>query len=127
MDLTETIKTLVHLGQEHGYVTYDDINDILPDNLSPDDLDALRSSRLKERINRAAALVVFGNVLEGVQVEVPAEFAIDPTQEILVERSGHAGRIVVGELEGSAILLAVDAEQQGIAAAQTRPQPSQEC
>jgi RNA polymerase primary sigma factor len=43
VDLTETIKTLVHLGHEHGYVTYDDINDILPDNLSPDDLDALLS------------------------------------------------------------------------------------
>jgi RNA polymerase primary sigma factor len=41
VDLTETIKTLVHLGQEHGYVTYDDINDVLPDNLSPDDLDIL--------------------------------------------------------------------------------------
>ncbi len=41
VDLTETIKTLVHLGQEHGYVTYDDINDVLPDNLSPDDLDVL--------------------------------------------------------------------------------------
>ena len=40
-DLTETIKTLLHLAQEHGYITYDDINDILPDNLSPDDLDAL--------------------------------------------------------------------------------------
>jgi RNA polymerase primary sigma factor len=43
VDLTETIKTLLHLSQEHGYVTYDDINDILPDNLSPDDLDALLS------------------------------------------------------------------------------------
>jgi len=43
VDLTETIKTLVHLGQEHGYVTYDDINDVLPDNLSPDDLDILLS------------------------------------------------------------------------------------
>src|SRR5487761_2681106 len=43
VDLTETIKTLVHLGQEHGYVTYDDINDVLPDNLSPDDLDVLLS------------------------------------------------------------------------------------
>jgi len=41
VDLTETIKTLLHLGQEHGYITYDDINDVLPDNLSPDDLDAL--------------------------------------------------------------------------------------
>ncbi|HEV2693556.1 MAG TPA: RNA polymerase sigma factor region1.1 domain-containing protein, partial [Verrucomicrobiae bacterium] len=41
VDLSETIKTLLHLSQEHGYITYDDINDILPDNLSPDDLDAL--------------------------------------------------------------------------------------
>ncbi len=43
VDLTETVKTLLHLSQEHGYVTYDDINDILPDNLNPDDLDALLS------------------------------------------------------------------------------------
>ncbi|MFO1478157.1 MAG: RNA polymerase sigma factor region1.1 domain-containing protein, partial [Verrucomicrobiota bacterium] len=41
IDLTETIKTLLHLAQENGYVTYDDINDILPDNLNPDDLDEL--------------------------------------------------------------------------------------
>jgi RNA polymerase primary sigma factor len=41
VDLSETIKTLLHLSQEHGYITYDDINDILPDNLSPEDLDAL--------------------------------------------------------------------------------------
>jgi RNA polymerase primary sigma factor len=43
VDLTETIKTLLHISQEHGYVTYDDINDILPDNLSPEDLDAVLS------------------------------------------------------------------------------------
>jgi RNA polymerase primary sigma factor len=43
MDLTETIKTLLHLSQEHGYITYDDINDILPDNLSPEDLDSVLS------------------------------------------------------------------------------------
>jgi RNA polymerase primary sigma factor len=41
IDLTETVKTLLHLAQENGYVTYDDINDILPDNLNPDDLDEL--------------------------------------------------------------------------------------
>jgi RNA polymerase primary sigma factor len=34
---------LLHLAQEHGYITYDDINDVLPDNLSPEDLDALLS------------------------------------------------------------------------------------
>jgi RNA polymerase primary sigma factor len=43
MDFSETIKMLLHLAQEHGYITYDDINDVLPDNLSPDDLDALLS------------------------------------------------------------------------------------
>ena len=41
VDLTETVKTLLHLAQVHGYITYDDINDILPDNLNPEDLDAL--------------------------------------------------------------------------------------
>ena len=41
IDLTETVKTLLHLAQEHGYVTYDDINDILPDGLNPDNLDQL--------------------------------------------------------------------------------------
>src|ERR1041385_6594511 len=44
VDLTETIKTLLHLAHEHGHVTYDDINDILPDGLSPDDLDELYST-----------------------------------------------------------------------------------
>src|ERR1041385_1322189 len=41
VDLTETIKTLLHLAHENGHVTYDDINDILPDGLSPDELDEL--------------------------------------------------------------------------------------
>src|SRR6266850_6390140 len=41
VDLTETIKTLLQLAREHGHVTYDDINDVLPDGLSPDDLDEL--------------------------------------------------------------------------------------
>jgi RNA polymerase primary sigma factor len=41
VDLTETIKTLLHLAHEHGHVTYDDINDVLPDGLSPEDLDEL--------------------------------------------------------------------------------------
>ncbi len=40
-DLTETIKTLLHLAHENGHITYDDINDVLPEGLSPDDLDEL--------------------------------------------------------------------------------------
>ncbi len=41
VDLTETVRTLLHLAQEHGYITYDDVNDVLPDNLNPEDLDLL--------------------------------------------------------------------------------------
>ena len=41
IDLAETIKTLLHLAHENGHITYDDINDVLPDGLSPEDLDAL--------------------------------------------------------------------------------------
>ncbi|HNQ73270.1 MAG TPA: RNA polymerase sigma factor RpoD [Verrucomicrobiota bacterium] len=41
VDMTETVKMLLHLSQEHGYITFDDINDILPDGLTPADLDTL--------------------------------------------------------------------------------------
>ena len=41
IDLAETIKTLLHLAHENGHVTYDDINDVLPEGLSPEDLDEL--------------------------------------------------------------------------------------
>jgi RNA polymerase primary sigma factor len=39
--LAETVKTLMHLAHENGHVTYDDINDVLPEGMSPDDLDEL--------------------------------------------------------------------------------------
>jgi RNA polymerase primary sigma factor len=41
VDLTSVIKNLVQLAREQGHLTFDDINDILPDGLSPDDLDEL--------------------------------------------------------------------------------------
>jgi RNA polymerase primary sigma factor len=41
VDLAETIKTLLALAREHGHVTYDDINDVLPEGMSPEDLDEL--------------------------------------------------------------------------------------
>jgi len=40
-DLTETLKALLRLAREQGQLTYDDINDLLPDGVSPDELDAL--------------------------------------------------------------------------------------
>src|SRR5580692_10602010 len=42
LDLTEKVKELVRLAQEQGYLTYNDINDALPDSvISPDQLDDL--------------------------------------------------------------------------------------
>ena len=40
--LTEKVKDLVRLSQEQGYLTYDDINDALPDNIvTPDELEEI--------------------------------------------------------------------------------------
>ena len=39
--MTEVIKTLIEMAREQGHLTYDDINEVLPDGVSPDDLDAL--------------------------------------------------------------------------------------
>ena len=42
IDLTEKIKELVRLAQEQGYLTYNDINDALPDTMiSPEELDEI--------------------------------------------------------------------------------------
>jgi RNA polymerase primary sigma factor len=44
VDLTEKIKELLRLAQEQGYLTYDDINDALPEGVvTPDDLDEIYS------------------------------------------------------------------------------------
>jgi RNA polymerase primary sigma factor len=40
-DTTETIKTLVQIAREQGHLTYDDVNEVLADGVSPDQLDAL--------------------------------------------------------------------------------------
>ena len=42
VDLTEKVKELLRLAQEQGYLTYNDINDALPDNIvSPEELDEI--------------------------------------------------------------------------------------
>jgi RNA polymerase primary sigma factor len=40
-DMTEAIKTLIQMAREQGHLTYDDINEVLADGVSPDDLDTL--------------------------------------------------------------------------------------
>jgi RNA polymerase primary sigma factor len=43
LDLTEKVKELVRLAQEQGYLTYGDINDALPDGVTPEDMDDIYS------------------------------------------------------------------------------------
>src|SRR5438552_16787955 len=40
-NMTEAVKTLIQIAREQGHLTYDDINEVLADGVSPDDLDTL--------------------------------------------------------------------------------------
>jgi RNA polymerase primary sigma factor len=40
-DVTEKVKELVRLAQEQGHLTYDDINDALPETITPDQVDEI--------------------------------------------------------------------------------------
>ena len=83
VDLTETIKTLLHLAQEHGYVTYDDINDVLPENLSPDDLDALLSKLRSLDVEIVMDQAEAERSDRGKQPQQPEEVEDDSRLEIL--------------------------------------------
>ena len=39
--MTEAIKTLIEVAREQGHLTYDDVNEVLADGVSPDDLETL--------------------------------------------------------------------------------------
>ena len=70
--------------------------------------------------------VVAGDVLEGVEVEVGAELAVEDGEDVLVELGGDAGGVVVGGLEAGAVLDQVGAEQEVVAGAEQRRDPLEE-
>src|SRR2546423_13529204 len=44
LDLTEKVKELIRLAREQGHLTYEDVNDALPDDLvTPEDLDQVHT------------------------------------------------------------------------------------
>ena len=65
--------------------------------------------------------VVEGDVLEGVEVEVGAELAVEHAEHVLVELGRDAGGVVVGGLERVAVLDQVGAEQQAVARVRAGP------
>lgn len=40
-DMNEALRILLHLARENGRITYDDINEVLPDGMTPEELDEL--------------------------------------------------------------------------------------
>src|SRR6266705_1850902 len=71
LDLTEITKALLQIAREQGQLTYDDINEILPDGVSPDALDALYT-RLHELGIEVAARA---------EVETPKPEEPEPEEE----------------------------------------------
>jgi RNA polymerase primary sigma factor len=67
-DLSETTKALVELARDQGGLSYDDINDVLPDSVSPDDLDALYS-----RLHELGVQIAARPEVETAAVDEPEE------------------------------------------------------
>jgi len=72
VDLTEVIKGLVHLAHENGYLTYDDINESLPDGLTPDELDEIFSK------------------LRGLEIEIVDQAEVERTKQPEAEEDEDA-------------------------------------
>ena len=76
VDLTEKVRELVLLAKEQGHLTYDDINDALPDNvLSPDDLDQIYTK------------------LANLEIEIVDPAEVDRIKQPEVEEDEEKGRL----------------------------------
>ncbi len=90
------------------------------------DAHALRACAAQVHLDPAAGDVVERLVLERAQVEVRAQLAVEPRQEIEVESRGITLRIVVREVENLHGLLQVHADQHAARPAHQRTSPPQE-
>ncbi len=76
VDWTEKVKELVRLAQEQGYLTYNDINEALPDGMvSPDELDDLYSK------------------LRNLEVEIVDQAEVDRVKQPEPEEEEDKGRL----------------------------------
>ncbi len=62
--------------------------------------------------------IVTGVMLEGGQIEIGAELAIDARQQIEIEFGGHAFGVIVGRAQDLGILDQIDADHQHRAVAE---------
>ncbi len=76
--------------------------------------DRLLRQRAQADVHARLDLVVAGDVLESVEVEVGAQLAVQHRQHVLVELGGDAAGVVVGGLEAFPSLDQVGAEQEPV-------------
>jgi RNA polymerase primary sigma factor len=88
-DLTETIKVLLQVAREQNYLTYDDVNELLPDGVSPDDLDALYTKLRNLGIEVAARAEVEKAKPEETDLEEDRQFdALDDPVRMYMNQMG---------------------------------------
>jgi RNA polymerase primary sigma factor len=75
LDLTEKVKELLRLAQEQGYLTYNDINDALPEGVSSEDLDEIYSK------------------LRNLEVEIVDQAEVDRVKQPEPEEEEDKGRL----------------------------------
>src|SRR6266571_3144379 len=75
------------------------------------DCGGLVGPALDVEFDAALLFVVEGDVREAVDLEIAAEFAVDPLDQVEVEGGVGAGAVVVGGVEDLGFLLQVDADQ----------------
>src|SRR4029079_6115618 len=63
---------------------------------APENVNSLPREADEIHLDAALGLVVDGVMREAAKVELAVELAVDPGEQIEVERPGHAARIVIG-------------------------------
>ena len=84
------------------------------------DANALIGSADEVHLDPALVAVPDRLMIERCEVELAAEFVVDPLEEVLVEGGGHAERIVVGEQQVALRFDEVGAEQEKVALGERR-------
>ena len=88
-DITEIIKTVIQIAREQGHLTYDDINEVLPDGVSPDDLDILYTKLHNSGIEVVAHAEVEKAKPEEPEVEEERSFeALDDPVRLYMNQMG---------------------------------------
>src|SRR5690606_6501835 len=90
------------------------------------DGDALGSRGPEVHLDTGAGAMEEGDVLEGVEIEVAAELAIDHAEDVLVEGGREPLSVVVGPMEGRVVFHEIHAEHEHVPGTERRAQTTQE-